>query len=130
MQSLQDQINTYEQEIKAFQPANAAELEEYRIKFLGTKGIVKQVFGEMKNVPAEQRKEAGQVLNAFKQLAEQKYEDFKHLQAGGGKKGPAVDFSLPGTKLPLGTRHPLRMTENRMVSIFEKIGFSVATGPE
>ncbi len=130
MPSLQELIQTHEQEINAFQPANAADLEAYRIKYLGTKGIVKQIFGEMKNVPVEQKKEAGQLLNAFKQLAEKKYEDFQHLQSDAAKKGPALDNTLPGTKLPLGTRHPLRMIENRIVSIFEKIGFSVATGPE
>src|ERR1043165_2970626 len=130
MQSLQEIIKIHEQEINAFQPADAAELETYRIKFLGTKGIVKSVFGEMKNVPVEQKKDAGQALNAFKQLAEGKYEEFKHLQGGGKAKGPAVDITLPGNDLPLGTRHPLRVVENEIVSIFEKIGFSVATGPE
>ena len=71
MQSLQEQIKIHEQEINAFSPADANELEAYRIKYLGTKGVVKAIFGEMKNVPAEQKKEAGQVLNAFKQLAEE-----------------------------------------------------------
>jgi len=130
MDALQEQISSYEQEIKAFAPKDAAELEAYRIKYLGTKGIVKQIFGEMKNVPVEKKKEAGQILNAFRQLAEGQYESFKHLQEDGESKGPAVDISLPGTLLPLGTRHPLRMVENEIVSIFEKIGFSVATGPE
>jgi len=130
MDALQEQINSYEQEIKAFQPKDAAELEAYRIKYLGTKGIVKQIFGEMKHVPVDKKKEAGQVLNAFRQLAEGQYEAFKHLQENGQSKGPAVDITLPGTPLPLGTRHPLRMVENEIVSIFEKIGFSVATGPE
>jgi phenylalanyl-tRNA synthetase alpha chain len=130
MDALQEQISSYEQEIKAFAPKDAAELEAYRIKYLGTKGIVKQIFGEMKNVPGEKKKEAGQILNAFRQLAEGQYESFKHLQEDGESKGPAVDISLPGTLLPLGTRHPLRMVENEIVSIFEKIGFSVATGPE
>jgi phenylalanyl-tRNA synthetase alpha chain len=130
MQSLQEQIKIHEQEINAFNPADAAELEAYRIKYLGTKGIVKMIFGEMKNVPAEQKKEAGQVLNAFKQLAEGRYESFQHLQQDGKNAGPAVDITLPGTALPIGTRHPIRMVENEIVSIFEKIGFSVATGPE
>jgi phenylalanyl-tRNA synthetase alpha chain len=130
MQSLQEQIKAHEQDINSFTPADAKELEDYRIKYLGTKGIVKQIFGEMKNVPVEQKKEAGQVLNAFKQLAEAKYEEFKHLQNGAAQKGPAVDITMPGTQQPLGTRHPLRMVENQIVSIFEKIGFSVATGPE
>lgn len=130
MQELLQLIKTHEEEINSFNPADANELEAYRIKFLGTKGIVKQVFGEMKNVPVAQKKEAGQILNAFKQLAEGKYEDNKHLQAAGKKSENKVDISLPGTPINLGTRHPLRMVENQIVSIFEKIGFSVATGPE
>lgn len=130
MQSLSEQIKQYEQEIAATAPANAAELEAYRIKFLGTKGIVKELFNEMKNVPKEQKKDAGQVLNAFKQAAEAKYEAYKHLQQSGKDNTQDVDITLPGMQLPVGNRHPLRMVESRIVSIFEKIGFSVATGPE
>ncbi|HEY9176570.1 MAG TPA: phenylalanine--tRNA ligase subunit alpha [Flavipsychrobacter sp.] len=130
MQSLQEQIKLYEQEITATTPANAAELEAYRIKFLGTKGIVKELFNEMKNVPKEQKKDAGQLLNAFKQSAEAKFEEFKHLQQASNDDNSGIDISLPGTPLPMGSRHPLRMVENQIISIFEKIGFSVATGPE
>lgn len=130
MPSLQELIQLHEQEIKSFNPADAAELENYRIRFLGAKGIVKDIVGEMKNVPPEQRKEAGQLLNAFKQLAEEKYQSFRELQGAGNKKEQGTDISLPGTPLPIGTRHPLRMVENEIVDIFEKIGFSVATGPE
>ncbi|HEY1030427.1 MAG TPA: phenylalanine--tRNA ligase subunit alpha [Flavipsychrobacter sp.] len=130
MQSLQELLKTHEQDIQAFTPADATELESYRIKYLGAKGIVKQVFGEMKHVPVEQKKDAGQLLNAFKQLAEAKYEDFAHLQNSNKKADKTIDMTLPGTPLPTGTRHPLRMVENQIISIFEKIGFSVATGPE
>lgn len=130
MQSLQEQLKAHEQDINSFTPADATELENYRIKYLGTKGIVKAILGEMKNVPVEQKKEAGQLLNAFKQLAEGKYEEFKHLQNGGKEKANAVDITLPGTPMRTGSRHPLRTVENQIVSIFEKIGFSVATGPE
>jgi phenylalanyl-tRNA synthetase alpha chain len=130
MPSLQEQIHAYELEINAFTPANAADLEQYRIKFLGAKGIVKGLSTEMKNVPPEGRKEAGLLLNAFKQLAEAKYEQFASLKedASGGKV--VADITLPGTDIPMGTRHPLRMVENQIVSIFERIGFGVATGPE
>lgn len=130
MSSLKEQILPFEQEINAFAPAGAAELEEFRIRFLGTKGIVKQLANEMKNVPPEGRKEAGMLLNGFKQLAEGKYEEFAHLRNEAAGNAAAIDVSLPGTTIPIGTRHPLRMVENRMVEIFEKIGFSVATGPE
>jgi len=129
MPSLQEQIQQYEQEINAFNPAGASELEDYRIRFLGAKGIVKLLAAEIKNVPAEQRKDAGQALNAFKQLAEGKYDSFKDL-AQADATAKVADLSLPGANIPIGTRHPLRVVENQIVSIFEKIGFSVATGPE
>ena len=130
MQSLKEKIQEHEAEILGFSPADAASLEAYRIKYLGTKGIVKSIFGEMKNVPGDQKKEAGQLLNAFKQLAEGKYAEFEHLQSNGMQAKAAEDISLPGPDLPLGTRHPLRSVENRIVQIFEKLGFAEATGPE
>lgn len=130
MQELQRKITAYESEINAFNPASAADLEAYRIQFLGTKGIVKQIFGEMKTVPADQKKEAGQLLNAFKQLAEARFEAFAHLLEATDSGTAAIDLSLPGITIPTGTRHPLRMVENRIVSIFERLGFSIATGPE
>ncbi len=130
MTSLQEQILPYEQEINSFNPANAADLEQFRIRFLGTKGIVKLLANEMKNVPPEGRKEAGMLLNSFKQLAEARYEQFAHLKDEGNTNAAAIDTSLPGAALPIGTRHPLRIVENQIVDIFSKIGFSVATGPE
>jgi len=130
MPSLHELIKTHEQEINSFQPAGAADLENYRIRFLGTKGIVKLLSAEMKNVARDQRKEAGQMLNAFKTLAEEKYNAFADMKESSGGNAPAVDITLPGTPIAAGTRHPLRMVENEIVSIFEKIGFSVATGPE
>ncbi|GAA4464154.1 phenylalanine--tRNA ligase subunit alpha [Nemorincola caseinilytica] len=130
MPSLQEQIQAFEQEINAFTPANAADLEQYRIRFLGAKGIVKALAGEMKNVPAEERKEAGIMLNAFRQLAEAHYERYAHMGNAGKESDRKGDISLPGYPMPAGTRHPLRMVENEIVSIFEKLGFSVATGPE
>lgn len=130
MQSLKEKIEQLTQEISATVPNSADELEQYRIKFLGTKGIVKEIFGEMKNVPKEQKKEAGQMLNSFKQTAEAKFEEYKYLQNSKAKKDDGVDKTLPGTPMAEGSRHPLRMVENQMVSILEKIGFSVATGPE
>src|SRR6478609_4630271 len=117
MASLQEQIQQYTEEITAFNPAGAAELEQFRIRFLGTKGIVKNLSGEMKNVAPEGRKEAGQQLNAFRQLAEEKFEAFKSLQQTSASSGPKIDATLPGTPIPMGTRHPLRVVENKMVSI-------------
>jgi phenylalanyl-tRNA synthetase alpha chain len=131
MEGLMEQLATYRKEIEGYEIANPQQLEEYRIKFLGTKGILKSLFGEMKNVPAERRKEAGQVLNEFKQLAEAKYEEAKQLAIGNEQSAKAeIDVSLPGDPVEMGARHPITLMRNRIVSIFQRLGFSVADGPE
>jgi phenylalanyl-tRNA synthetase alpha chain len=88
------------------------------------------MMGEMKNVPADKKKEAGQWLNEFKQFAEARYESLKAQTAGSAHEGSSLDLSLPGTPLPLGSRHPVTLMRNRIVSIFRKLGFAVAEGPE
>lgn len=130
MESLKALIKEQEAAIQNFQISNAAELEQYRIQFLGTKGIVKSIFSEMKNVPVEFKKDAGQLLNAFKVLAEEKFAAHAHLQQSKASAQQSIDSTLPAAQLPIGTRHPLKIVENQIVSIFEKIGFAVATGPE
>lgn len=131
METLKSRIAALSEEIKNIIPTDKASLENYRIKFLGSKGIVKDVFQMMKDVPGEQKKEAGQLLNAFKQLAEAHYEQYSHLQNDdAGNQKATEDLSLPGNHLNIGTRHPLRIVEEKIVSVFERIGFSVAEGPE
>ena len=131
MEQLLEKIEAYRKEIEEFQISNPQQLEEYRIKFLGSKGITKSIFGEIKNVPGEKRKEFGQVLNDFKQFAEEKFEMAKlttvaHQPATEEK----LDLSLPGDPVQIGSRHPITLVRNRMVNIFQRLGFSVADGPE
>jgi phenylalanyl-tRNA synthetase alpha chain len=131
MEQIVQQIEAYRKEIAEFSITNPAELEEYRIKFLGTKGIVKSLFGEMRNVPAERKKEFGQVLNDFKQFAEAKYEESKSVASGtSSTKDDGTDLTLPGDPIEIGSRHPITLVRNRIVSIFQRLGFSVADGPE
>ena len=131
MEAILQQIEAYKAEITSYEAANEADLENYRIKYLGTKGIVKNVMGEMRNVPNENKKEFGQILNAFKIFAEEKYES---LKAANSKlttdNSPQIDWSLPGDNIAVGTRHPLTVVRNQMVSIFKRLGFAVAEGPE
>lgn len=131
MDQLLQQIKNYKKEIEAYEISNPQQVEEYRIKFLGTKGIVKSVFGEMKNVPPEKRKEFGLVLNDFKQFAELKYENAKQSSTGNQQSAiEDIDLSLPGDPLQIGSRHPITLVRNRIISIFQRLGFSVADGPE
>jgi phenylalanyl-tRNA synthetase alpha chain len=131
MEQLLQQIETYKQEIAAFETTDVEALEAFRIKYLGTKGLVKAVMGEMKQVPNDRKKEFGQVLNEFKQFAENRYETLK-AAAGDGQSAAisTIDLSLPGDPLPLGSRHPISLVRNRIVSIFQRLGFAVAEGPE
>jgi len=76
---MQQQIDQYTAEINAFSPANADELETFRIKFLGTKGIIKDLFDQFKTVGPEEKRTFGKVLNQFKQLAEAKYNELKEI---------------------------------------------------
>src|ERR1700748_2548248 len=100
MEQLLQQIEQYRQEIAAIVPDGAEALESYRIRFLGTKGIVKGLFIEMKNVPGDKKREFGQVLNDFKQLAETTYEDWKsRLGSGPAEATRSIDTSLPGDTL-------------------------------
>ena len=86
---------------------------------------------EMKNVPADKKKEAGQLLNSFKQFAEEKYEALKQLSAISHQpSADAVDYTLPGDDITIGTRHPLSIVRSQIISIFSRIGFALAEGPE
>jgi phenylalanyl-tRNA synthetase alpha chain len=137
MEEVLQKIEDYKKEIAAFTAADDKQVDEFRVKFLGTKGIVKGIMAEMKNVPAEKKKEFGQILNEFKQFAEAKLEELKssasnleHLQGSPYGETSNIDLTLPGDPVPLGSRHPITLMKNRVNSIFRQLGFAVAEGPE
>jgi phenylalanyl-tRNA synthetase alpha chain len=101
MQELLNQIDQFKNDISSYTATTAEDVEAFRIKYLGTKGIVKGVMGEMKNVPNENKKEIGLVLNAFKITAEERYEALKE-QLTSTDEGSAsdIDLSLPGDPIP------------------------------
>lgn len=128
---MQEKINQYTAEINSFQPKSAEELESFRIRFLGTKGIIKDLFEEFKTVSSEDKKVFGKVLNEFKQLAEAKYQTLKagsETEDKGSKS--EQDLTLPGEGFELGARHPLSLVRKEIIEIFKKLGFNVAEGPE
>jgi len=130
MDVLINQIEAFKQEINAFNVTDKTSLEEFRIKFLGTKGLLKSLMGEMKNVPVEQKKEAGQLLNECKQFAEARFEELSSGLSDHQDNGPALDLTLPGTPMNVGGRHPISLIQNKIISIFARLGFAVAEGPE
>ena len=131
MEALLQKIEAYRQEIKDYAGTGTEAAEQFRITYLGTKGLVKNLMGEMKNVPGDRKKEFGQILNDFKQFTEARYNTLKEAASNGQPSSVAdIDLSLPGDVIPVGSRHPISMMRNRIVSIFQRLGFSVAEGPE
>jgi phenylalanyl-tRNA synthetase alpha chain len=131
MEALLQKIAGFKEEVAAEVAGTADLVEAFRIKWLGTKGLVKAIMAEMKNVPVDQKKEFGQILNEFKIFVETKFETLKENATGGAGTGAAaIDLSLPGDPIAVGTRHPLNLVRNQIVSIFKRLGFAVAEGPE
>lgn len=129
---LQDKIAQYTKEIEQFTPTSAADVENFRLKFLVSKGIIKELFEEFKTVSTQEKRILGKVLNEFKQLAETKYQESHTQFAGAAKvqKREEDDLTLPGEGFQLGSRHPLSLVRKEIVEIFKKLGFIVAEGPE
>ena len=128
---MQEKLTQYTEEIKGFQPKNADELEAFRIKFLGSKGIIKDIFDEFKSVSPEEKRTLGKVLNEFKVLAEQTYQCLKeNIESGAQTQNAKIDMSLPGEGFEIGSRHPLSLVRKEIIEIFKKLGFVVAEGPE
>jgi len=123
-----DQLSAIRQDIENYPIRDAAELEAFRIRFLGSKNILKGLFAEIKNVPNDQKKAFGQLVNEVKQSAEQKFESLQEILAAVARQEQAnsIDLTAPAIPLPHGSRHPVSITLNRIIKIFERIGFTVA----
>src|SRR6056297_3177696 len=126
-----DKIENYISEIEAFTAGTKEEVEEFRIKYLGKKGILNQYFAEFKNVPNEQKKDFGQAVNTLKNAATEKVNQLKEeLESKEEEKGIYGDLSRPGEPVEIGARHPISIVKNQIIEIFSNIGFNVSEGPE
>lgn len=136
MEKLLEKIAALTSEIEAYSTDEKNVAEAFRIKFIGSNGSVKALMGEMRNVSSEDKKEAGLALNALRQRAEARYEELKsdilenRIAIGKEKNAFEIDVTLPGNELRVGSRHPISLVKNRIISIFQRIGFTVAEGPE
>ncbi|MBY5959457.1 phenylalanine--tRNA ligase subunit alpha [Membranicola marinus] len=126
------QLKAYKLEIDQAEPASTDELEQFRIRFLGSKNVLKPLFSEIKNIPADQRREFGQQINAIKLLAEERYDNLQSQlnAANQDVRNNQMDLSRPGYPMHLGSRHPVNLVMNKIIDIFSRIGFSVAVNRE
>ncbi|MEQ8624972.1 MAG: phenylalanine--tRNA ligase subunit alpha [Vicingaceae bacterium] len=119
-------------ETETFNSNVAEEIEAFRIRMLGSKGELKKLFAEFKNVAPEEKKEFGAVLNQLKQQAQEKVDSLKAAAKQGKEKRKKVfeDLTRPTTLNELGSRHPISIIKNEIIEIFNRIGFVVSEGPE
>ena len=123
-------ISTIKEEINNFSINSPEQLEAYRIKYIGSKGITKELFSELKNVPNDQKREVGQLLNELRNFAEEKYNLFKSQLEGQKSQESKIDLTRPAEDFEIGSHHPLSLVKREIISIFSKIGYVVSEGPE
>jgi len=124
-----EKIEEYLSEVERFNTVDVQEIEQFRIRFNGKKGILNDIFAQFKDVPNEQKKDFGQKINVLKQAVAEKLEHLKETT----KTSIIVDkedLTKPGFPLELGSRHPINLVKNKIIDIFKSIGFAVADGPE
>jgi len=126
-----DKIKQHIEEAKAFNDKNKESLEQFRIKYLGSKGLLKELFTEFKNIPNDQKKDFGQVINTLKAVAEEKVRVIQEeLESKQEIKGVFGDLTRSSEPVIIGSRHPISIVKNQIIDIFANIGFNVSEGPE
>ena len=127
---MDDKIKKDIKEIQDFKSDSIAEIEEFRIKFLGKKGLLNSYFVEFKSLDSTEKKNAGRLLNELKNLAQDKVEALKASSSKSSENIKINDISRPGDPINIGSRHPISVVKNRIIDIFSNIGFTISEGPE
>ena len=128
---MKDKITGYLNEIQSFTTESVEKVEAFRIKFLGSKGLLKELFNEFKQVEAAQKREIGQLLNELRASATEKVNTLKdELDQQVQGESSYGDLTRPGEPMKLGSRHPISIVKNQIIDVFSRIGFTVSEGPE
>ncbi len=125
-----EKINQLKAEIEGLSAATPQEVEALRIKYLSKKGEISALMTDFRTVPAEQKRELGQKLNELKNIATDKLNALREALESADNVDADLDLSRTAAPLPLGTRHPLSLIKNEIISIFSRLGFTIAEGPE
>ena len=127
---MEDKIKKDLEDILNFNSDSEAEIEEFRVKYLGKKGLLNSYFVEFKSLDSTEKKNAGRLLNELKNLAQDKVEALKASSSKSSENKKINDISRPGDPINIGSRHPISVVKNRIIDIFSNIGFTISEGPE
>ncbi len=126
-----DKIKELIAEVEEFKTNSLEEVEAFRIKYSGKKGLVNDVIADFKSVPNEMKKDYGRAMNMLKNAALEKVNTLKEaLEDTTETSGDINDISRPGEPISIGARHPISIVKNQIIDIFSRIGFNVSEGPE
>lgn len=125
-----EKINNLKAQIEGLTASNAADVEALRIKYLSKKGEISSLMNDFRNVPADKKRTMGQALNELKNLATDKINALREAVESVESISDGLDLSRTASPIKLGSRHPLSLVRNEIVSIFSRLGFSIADGPE
>ena len=126
-----DKVKELIGDVKSFKTTSKEEVEAFRIKYLGNKGLLKELFNEFKTVDASLKKDLGQALNNLRTAASDKVQELNDsLESQTEAKNFYGDLTRPSEPIELGSRHPISIVRNRIIEVFSKIGFTVSEGPE
>lgn len=126
-----ERIQKLIEEADSFTTNSLADLEAFRVKYLGKKGLLNGLFADFKSVPNDQKKAYGQAINTLKSTALKKVSTLKaDLEANTTKTSAVGDLTRPGDPINIGGRHPISLVKNQIIDIFSRIGFNVSEGPE
>ena len=116
--------------VKEMNIASADELEQFRLHYLSKKGLLSQYFKSFKEVPNENKREFGKVINELKTLAETRFKELKSGLETRSDRAVQEDYTKPGVSTLNGGKHPLTSVKEEIINIFQRIGFDVSEGPE
>ena len=126
-----DHINSLIKEAQSFTTTSLPEVEDFRIKFLGKKGVLNKLFADFKAVANTEKKAYGQAMNELKSTIQDKVNTLNSsLNKGQKIRGEFIDFSRPGDPFTVGGRHPISLVKNQIIDVFSRIGFNISEGPE
>jgi phenylalanyl-tRNA synthetase alpha chain len=127
---MEEKILALIKEVSDFSVSDKQTLEAFRLKYISKKGVVGELFDALKQVPNEQKKTVGKILNQLKQTAETRFAELTEKLESTESATIDIDLSLPPVANKTGNLHPLTLTRYRIIEIFERLGFNVADGPE
>lgn len=127
---MKEKVEQLKAEIEQFEIDSAEAMEKFRIAYLGSKGAIKDLFADLKQVPNEEKREAGQLVNGLRQFAQEKLDSQKDALSNSQESSEGIDVTRPGDGLTIGSRHPLSLVRSEIIEIFARVGFTVSEGPE